>query len=172
VTERAFKFTGPGAVSPFARSVWSEAWSTAEGELELCRNGVHACRADALVEWLEEELWLVELDGVEVEREGVVVARRGRVLERVDEWNMDTAAELADDCLARAEELAAETPGENAQRLLASVRLNAGTRDDFDSLRFAAFGASRLAELAAAGGAAAERRRQNDWLGARLGLAG
>jgi hypothetical protein len=42
----------------------------AGGPLELSRNGVHACPAAELVNWIDDELWLVELEEPVEQHEG------------------------------------------------------------------------------------------------------
>jgi hypothetical protein len=102
MSELAYKFTRPGARSPFTGFEWRrDEWVETEGEVALCANRVHACRAEALPRWIDDELWRIELDGVEAERDGVLVARRGRLVERVDGWNAAMARELARSCARR-----------------------------------------------------------------------
>ncbi|HVZ72756.1 MAG TPA: hypothetical protein VHJ20_10320 [Polyangia bacterium] len=55
--------------------------------MAMCRRGVHACRADQLSFWLHEELWKVELDGDLSSGLDCVLAPRGRLVARVDEWS-------------------------------------------------------------------------------------
>jgi hypothetical protein len=90
----AYKLLEPGRVAPFSRVVWPEPseWLEAEA-VDPCRSGIHACRADQLPPWLAlGELWEVELDDVVVD-ERKVVARRGRLVRRVEAW--DAAAQHA-----------------------------------------------------------------------------
>ena len=108
MTVAAYKFMRPGARSPFTEFTWPVGeWVDAPGELALCHNGIHACRADALPRWLSDELWLVELEDVEVEHDGLLLARRGRLVERVDAWNEEASRELARSCAAVITQLAA-----------------------------------------------------------------
>jgi hypothetical protein len=111
VSDLAYKFTRPGGRSPFTGFAWPVGeWIEVDGELELCGNGIHACRAEALPRWIDDELWLVELEGVEVEQDGLLLARRGRLIERIEGWDAEASIELARWCVARAEELAATNP--------------------------------------------------------------
>ena len=64
----AYKFLNAGAVGLFSRLAWPMphdavpgAWVEAEGPLEVCRNGIHACGPGGLIEWIDSELWRVEL---------------------------------------------------------------------------------------------------------------
>lgn len=98
----AYKFLGRdrlGILSGFAWPVGE--WVEVEPPLEPSRRGVHACRPRDLPHWLDEELWAVELDGATVEGGRMVVAERGRLLDRVEGWNADTLCELAAVTLAR-----------------------------------------------------------------------
>lgn len=101
---RAYKFLAAGRVGRFSDFHWPGPgeWVEAEGELRDCATGVHACRPADLLDWIDDELWEVELDGDVRESEGMVVARRGRLVRRVEGWTDAAAAELAEDCTRRA----------------------------------------------------------------------
>jgi hypothetical protein len=136
----------------------------------MCQNGVHACRSEVLSSWLAEELWQVELDGVELEHEGVLVARRGRLHRRLDSWNEDTARDFAVWCAGRARELVDGRECERAQRMAADLQGMA--RQENLDVPIVAFGAAEVAGVVDPGGAPAERRRQSAWLLDRLGAVG
>jgi hypothetical protein len=111
----AYKFLSPGAVGLFSRLAWPVPrdarpgdWVVAEGPLEVCRNGVHACGPDDLIEWIDSELWRVELGEPVMESEAGLVASRGRLLSRVEEWDEDAARALTRDCVLRARDRAAD----------------------------------------------------------------
>ena len=98
----AYKFLGLHRTALYSGSVWPLGdWIEADGPLALCRNGVHGCRGGDLPGWLDDELWIVELDG-ELEEDGdVVLARRGRLVRRVDAWDGITALAFAESCVRR-----------------------------------------------------------------------
>ncbi len=105
---RAFKFLSAGGIGLFSGFCWPQgndggpgSWVEARGELSSCGNGIHACRTDDLPYWIDDELWVVELDGEIVPAERGLIARRGRLIRRVDAWNGGTAVELARVCTAR-----------------------------------------------------------------------
>jgi hypothetical protein len=90
----AYKFLARGARAPITGRPWPRpgsslpsAWMQARGPVQLCREGVHACRPGELAYWLHEELWRVELDGEHLDGHDCIVAARGRLLERVDAWS-------------------------------------------------------------------------------------
>jgi hypothetical protein len=166
-----------GSISPFSRFRWptprdgTEAdWVEAAGDLSICRNGVHACRPEVISSWLGEELWEVELDGIEVELEGVLVARRGRLEQRVDSWNEDTARDFALWCAGRVQELVDGRENERARRM--ATALQGMARQENLDVAIVAFGAAEVAGVLDSGEAPAERRRQSAWLLDRLGVAG
>jgi hypothetical protein len=70
---------------------------------------VHAVRTRRLVDWIDDELWLVELGGEVEELEDVLVARRGRLLHRIRAWDEDVAREFGESCIWRARDQAAES---------------------------------------------------------------
>lgn len=110
-----FKFLSHGAVGLFSGFRWPRPdatgpgeWVYAAGALDLCRNGLHACRPADLPYWLQEELYVVELDGQVIEHERLVLARRGRLRERVDAWSRESAYEFSSACALRVRDWAAD----------------------------------------------------------------
>jgi hypothetical protein len=123
----AYKFLRAGQVGPFSGQRWA-----AGGDWVLARPGdrVHACRTEDLAEWLDDELWRVELDGDVAVEHGVLVADRGRLLERVAGWDPGVAAELADECTRRAQAAALQVLGSGpAQDALARCTSPVEVRD-------------------------------------------
>lgn len=131
-----FKFLTTGAKGPFSGFRWPRPgvsgapgdWVDATGALDVCRNGLHACRGTDLPFWLQEELYVVDLDDPVVEYERLVVARRGRLRERVVAWGRQSAHRFGDDCAWRVRDLAADSLGRSgrpahADRLLACRRV-------------------------------------------------
>jgi hypothetical protein len=51
-----------------------------------CEEGVHACSLDQLAWWMSAQLWEIELDNPVDIRGQKVVATRGRLTRRIDEW--------------------------------------------------------------------------------------
>lgn len=106
---KAHKFLLAGNVAPFSELVWpEETWVEADGELETCRSGIHACRLDQLAYWLADELWEVELDGEIEEQELQVIAARGRLVRHVDAWDDAARRDFAVACVKRTAAYAAE----------------------------------------------------------------
>ncbi len=110
----AHKFLSRGAVGLYSGFRWPTpeggepgAWVMVTGPLVAGSNGVHACDTGALADWLDDELWLVELDDDQCLRaDGLLVARRGRLLRRLEEWNEQTAEEFARACVLSARDYA------------------------------------------------------------------
>jgi len=71
-----------------------------------CREGVHACRIGDLAYWLHDVLWEIELDGGIQESRHKVVARRGRLLRRLDDWSAGVSRELSAWCAWRSRDQA------------------------------------------------------------------
>jgi hypothetical protein len=80
-------------------------WVVVHGELEPSRRGVHACRPGDLAYWLDEELWAVELDGELRELDRLVIARAGRLVQRIETWTPQVAAEFGRMAVERRREL-------------------------------------------------------------------
>lgn len=131
----AFKFLGAGALAPFTGFAWRAGeWVESPGALDA---GVYACRPRDLAYWANDELWRAELDGETHEDDIFVVARRGRIVERIDAWNERTAAEYRAACVWHARDVvvAALRASADAQRAAA---LEAAR--DFEALAKAASG--------------------------------
>ncbi len=107
---RAYKFLTADRCSPITGFRWpGSGLVEVIGPLEPCRNGIHACRIEDVPHWIGPELWVIELDGEVQGAPTGVLARRGRLLERVEEWADGVAQEFADECARRAQRLAGET---------------------------------------------------------------
>ena len=110
---KAYKFLTGGATGRFSDFQWPVPadegfgdWVEAGEALEDCRTGVHACTPRQLLDWIDDELWEIELDGEIVEGNAMIVAQRGRLLARLTAWDDRTAKEFADACAWRAREFA------------------------------------------------------------------
>jgi hypothetical protein len=165
----AYKFLAAGRVGPFSRLPWPAGeWVAAEGPLELCRNGVHGCTVGALALWLHDELWAVELAGEMELVDGVVMARRGRLRERVAGWDAAAARELAAASAAHARGHA--RAGAAAAAYAADAEKYARAVESATDAAVVTYMGARAAEVAAAGGFGRERAWQARWLADRLHL--
>jgi hypothetical protein len=115
--------------------------------------------------WLDDELWEIELGGEVIAAERKVVAARGRLTRRIEQWAPDAAFDFGRFCAGRTRERVGFLP--SLSGFVADV-------DRFVSqnrIAIAGFAAARAAELR--DGAAAyedERLAQAAWLAQRLGL--
>jgi hypothetical protein len=161
----ALKFLDQDAAAPFTGFRWPVGeWIDAH-EIAPCRSGIHALRPRDLPYWLGAQLWEIELDGEIVEQDRKLVARRGRLMRRRDEWNPGLLDAFAGDVLVR------------TRRAYGSVPIVSGYVADIERFRalgrigLAAFAAARAAERHdRAAGYERERLTQARWLAARLGL--
>jgi hypothetical protein len=161
----AYKCLDEGRVAPFSRVRWPDPGSWLESDhVEQCVSGVHACRIQDLPYWLRTELWEVELEDGVVEGERLVVARRGRLVRRVETWNDEAARAFGRSCAKEAVRRATGSPE------LAEYADDAEQNAELSPL-FAAFAGARLAELQdGPSGYEAERARQARWLADALEL--
>ena len=160
----AYKFLSGGGTGVLSGFRWPVGeWVSVEGELVPARRGVHACRTGDLARWLDEALWAVELDGELLEADCFVLARRGRLVARVEGWTPALAAEFARVMIERR----ADIPG----------LLDDADRWDWDPPSAAYMAAHALGREAHERGEDyarvfdEERRWQGEWLATRLGLA-
>jgi hypothetical protein len=171
---RAFKFLSRDGTSLVTGFRWPAGdWVEVEGPLGYCDNGIHACRLDDLAHWLGPELWLMELAGETLAAADSLVARKGRLVERLESWSGGVAQEFADDCARQAMLLAADAPS-TAERAGDAV-VNAAN----GSVAGAAYIAAAVAGEAGSGARSgplyevsflSERTRQASWIRDRLGL--
>ena len=107
---RAYKFLARGAVGRFSDFQWPEPgeWVESGQPVVDCLHGVHALREEQLLDWIDDELWEIELGGAVADRNGMLVAERGRLVRRVEDWNDTAARAFADACAKRSGTLAAE----------------------------------------------------------------
>lgn len=80
-------------------------------DVVACREGVHGCRPADLAWWVNDELWELELDGDVVEAGRKLVARRGRLRRRLDEWSGGVATEFAHATIVKARDAALSVAG-------------------------------------------------------------
>ena len=129
----AWKFLATGAIAPFTGIRWpapegSRGARWVEGRASPGQ-GVHACAAEHLPYWFDEELWEVELDGPVTRAARQLIARRGRLVSRVDDWPA-CQPEFARACLERTrrrvvDALFAEGRRVEAERLAVQTDLDA-----------------------------------------------
>jgi hypothetical protein len=162
----AYKFLAAGSVGPFSNFAWPAPGQWVEARAtRLCFQGVHACRARALPYWLDEELWRVELGDPVEEAERKLVGLRGRLLERVEGWDMGARVEFGAMCAERTKALV------SADERLVGYAEDAAAHGASGNAGAAGFIAARVADLRGGADAyEAERAEQARWLATRLGV--
>jgi hypothetical protein len=161
----AYKFLDAGGVAPFTGFRWPVGEWVDAGGVELCHEGIHACRVRDLPMWMARELWEIELDGEVIEQERKVVAPRGRLLRQVPGWNDELRTEFGRFCARRTRRRVGFLP------VLAGFAVDVERFVAQGRIPIAGFAAARAAELRD-GPDAYERERsvQAAWLAERLGL--
>ena len=134
-----------------------------EAGVDPCRSGIHGCRRADLPLWAGRRLYEVELDGEVVEEAMKVVARRGRLLRRIEAWDDAFRDQYTRMCADRAHELAR---GASLERWDAVIEPSVP-----EGPALLGFVAARIAEeISGPPAYRAERDRQADWLADRLSL--
>ena len=107
---KAYKWLSPGGVGLFSEFAWPPPgqWVDTQQDVVDCLSGVHALRFEQLLDWIDDELWEVELGGAITERESMLVAERGRLVRRVEEWDEAAARSFSDACAGRSAGFAAQ----------------------------------------------------------------
>ena len=104
-----YKFLNPDGTGPYSGFSWPlplqqdlpSAWVEVRGRLQLCRNGIHACRVAQLPYWWGPQLWEIELTEPITDAGRVVLGARGRLLRRVGAWDEPTVRRYAQACAWR-----------------------------------------------------------------------
>ena len=161
----AYKFLTAGGIGRFTGFRWEAGrWIDAEA-VDPCRAGIHACRVRDLPIWLDDELWAIELDGEVIEGERKIVATRGRLTQRLEQWAPDVARGFGRFCAQRTRERVGFLP------FLSGFVADVDRFVSQNRIPIAGFAAARAAELRDGAGAyEAERLAQASWLAERLGL--
>jgi hypothetical protein len=123
----AYKFLGDGQVGPFSGVRWPPPGEWLEAKIaaaHACVDGVHACRIEDLPDWMDSELWRVELAGDVAVDCGKLVADRGRLIERIEAWDSALMTAFAEACALRARDaaLAVLAAGSPAHAALTACR--------------------------------------------------
>ncbi len=164
-----YKFLAEGGVGRFSNVRWpTDEWIEAGGELEDCRIGVHALLLPQLLDWLDDELWEIELGGEVVEHEAMVVAERGRLVRRIDAWDAAAAQAFADACAWRARGYAIASLRRSgltaaAEELLAAVELDEAQEQAISILGRTAGEDAELSGFAADAVSLARGKRPESW---------
>lgn len=101
---KALKFLNAGARGPYSGFEWPVPngnpgrWVAARGKLIACENGIHACTLEQAPGWIRPEVYVIELAGAVREEQDKLVARRGRLLYRLDAWDRVAMVRFAADC--------------------------------------------------------------------------
>lgn len=151
----AYKFTRRGASAPFSAFAWPPpsatepgAWVEIDEPLATCRSGLHLCRVADLPYWLSDELFEAEIDGEPLASSTALVARRARLVRRIETWNDQNKLDFAHRCVERA----------RANLAGAAQRLESAAAYVEEAARWAANGGHVVAAYAAALAHAAQAR--------------
>lgn len=99
--ERLYKFLSKGRLAPYTAYKWPRpgVWVKAKGLLSVCQNGIHLCREQDLVFWLDNEIYEAEYRGNErLDSDTKIVVREARLKRRLKTWTEKTARLFACDC--------------------------------------------------------------------------
>jgi hypothetical protein len=173
----AYKFLAAGGIGRFSNYEWplpagdaAGEWVEVDGPIADCVAGVHASRTRDLLDWIDDELWEIELDGTVEEREAFVIGVRGRLLHRIEGWTPEVAADLAADCAWQAIRLASGALERDGQQERADELAGAGELLDAQALAAASARslhgpAATITAFAADAVALAHGRRPDAWDG-------
>ena len=139
-------------------------WLPEVEKLELCVRGYHACSANDLLEWLESDLYEVELgDGIRKDT-NKIVSNKIRFIRKIETWNDKTARLFACWCVKQIWHLLTDERSKHAVKIAEQYANGEASKKDMAAARDAARAAARAAAWAAA------RDAQREKLAGMLGL--
>lgn len=150
-------------------------WRSVRGDLVACKRGLHLTDAAHLPLWLGPVIWEAETDGDLIDAGDKWVARKARIVRRVEAWDERTARLFAADCAAHVLPIwEAERPDDDRpRRAIETARRYANGEATGDELTAAqaaawdaAFAAAEAAARAAARAAAWDDARAAAWYAA------
>jgi hypothetical protein len=128
-------------------------WLPTEDLLALCMSGYHACLAGNLINWLQANLYEVELAGDIIQGDAKVVAQRMRFVRHIDTWNERSARLYACWCVRQIWRLVTDERSRTGVETAERYAEGAATREELDAAGAAARDVVRARDAA---GAAAE----------------
>jgi len=179
MNETLYKVTGPDGTAwhggtgkwPLPQGEQPGDWVEVDGDLVPCKNGLHLCNDQTLIDWLGPVIWRPEYDGERLDTDNKIVVRRARLLFRVEAWNARTARLFACDCADQAlAVLGADRVDQYSVEAIRVARLFAvgqATREELAAARDAARAAARDAARASARDAARDAAWAAAWAAAR-----
>ena len=162
---RFFKFLERGGIGPLTGFPWrAREWVEAQGPLAICGNGAHVLRPQDLAYWMHEELWRAEIEGEQIEGGDCVVARRVRLIERVDAWTNGEGMRFAQACHDRVGERAAQATDPAMKEHLANYHWAVGWHVERKNATMAGYvSALGIAQITSIGTPGECYRRERDW---------
>ena len=143
-----YKATAAGGKAFAGKGVWKQGvWRSTSTPLIPCLRGIHYCRKDQIVQWLNAELWLFEPreDAELLDHGNKLVCSKGRIVERIDAWNETTARLFAADCAEQVVHLIPESYRDPFTNAIRVARLYArGECDDAARVAAGAWQTERL----------------------------
>jgi len=164
-----YKSLKKGRIAPYSGYKWPQLnqWTEHIDKIEICESGYHAITKPHLIDWLEDEIHIVEFDGEVDGGGGKVVGHRARLIHKFDTWNERTKRLFACDCAQRTLKIfEAQYPKDERPRNAITVarrfangkatkeELAAATRGAWDAADSTADSAARAAADSAAWNAA------------------
>src|SRR6266542_1265283 len=90
----ALKFLATGARGPYSGFAWPVPgggrpgrWVRVKGDLIVCKHGIHACTFEQALDWLQTEAYVIELRERVTDEGDKLLARSGRLVRRLEEWD-------------------------------------------------------------------------------------
>jgi len=160
-----FKFLERDGIGPLTGFRWRAGeWVEAQGPLAVCGNGAHVLRAQDLAHWMHQELWRAEIEGDQIEGGDCLVARRVRLIERVDAWTSGGASRFARACHDRVGALVAQATIPAVKEHLANYHWAVGWHCEHDNPAMAGYvSALGIAQITTIGTPVECYRRERDW---------
>ena len=125
-------------------------WFTVKGDLCKCNVGIHYATIATAVDWLNENLWVIETAGTDTGDSDKRWCRKARFIQRISTWNDRTARLFACDCAERVLHLANDERAVSAVAVARQYANGAATLTKLAAAEAAAWAAAEAATWAAA----------------------
>ena len=129
-------------------------WFTVKGDLRKCNVGIHYATIATAVDWLNENLLVIETAGTDTGNSDKRWCRKARFIQRISTWNDRTARLFACDCAERVLHLANDERAVSVVAVARRYANGAATLTKLAAAEAAAWAAAEAAAEAAAKAAA------------------
>jgi hypothetical protein len=150
-----YKILNQDGKSPYQGAEWylpkgkhPGKWMPRVDRIERCGSGYHICKRGQAVQWLDAQIYEVEVKGELLKCNNKCVAQQARLIKKFDTWDEQTQRLFAADCAERVSHIANDERCNEAIRVARMFALFLANRDELTAARAAAWDAAWAAGAA------------------------